>query len=299
MYTSISVGADDKPGIAYMAYGVPEGTHFKSQLRFAQAGSSSPGSTTDWEVSVIQEGKISCAGLCHETLACRASDLECVTPTSDCAPCAGGSVCVNGTCEATLTAPAYVQLPDGPGLFSSAGRLSNGEPVVAFYDKSTGDLYLAQRSEGNWSVLPLAVGPETDMGQWASLLVGADDTIHVGFQDALSDSLRYLSVKDGVVSSIETIDDGVRPDRPHPVGAAIALYPRGDGVGVVYQDSANADLLHAYKDGAWVHDDLMVGENNFGFYNATATDGDTTWVASFTYDLNKSPPGEVFVAEVP
>jgi hypothetical protein len=299
LYSSLTTAADGTPGIAYMATLVPSGAGFKSQLRFAEAVSTSPSASPDWNVTVVHEAPISCAGLCGAGQQCRAAAKECGTPSDDCGGgCGDGTACFAGTCEATLPAPTYADLPDGPGLFASAGRLANGDVVVAFYDRGGGDLHLATRSGETWTVTPLAAGAETDMGQWCSLAVGADDTIHLAFQDALTDSLRYLGISGGTPSAIETIDDGQRTDRPHPVGAAAVAFVDGGGFGVVYQDAASSDLLYGRKDGAWVHDDLMAGDNNFGFYNAVAVDGDVTWVGSFTYDRDKSPPGEVFVKKL-
>jgi hypothetical protein len=308
MYASLSVDASGVPGIAYLATAVPDGAGgFKSQLRWAQAATASPAATTDWSVSVIAEGGIPCAGLCGDEteFACVKSSNTCAMIESTCsAACGDGQACVSATCVDIVKAPLSEDLPDGPGLFASAARLPSGDPVVAFYDRTTGDLKLATFSAGTWTVSNLAVSPATDMGQWASLVVGGDGTLRVAFQDALADSLRYLEVSNGSVSPIETVDDGKRdPDRPHPVGAGATLFfDAGGQLGLAYQDSATNDLLLARRDatsGTWTHSDLMTGTIGYGFYNATAVSGGKTWVGSFVYNRNKFPPGEVVVQTLP
>jgi hypothetical protein len=125
----------------------------------------------------------------------------------------------------------------------------------------------------------------------------------VAFQDAVEDSLRYLTGTAGAILGIEMVDDGIRSaDRNHPVGAASAVVvePSG-GIAVVYQDAAQSDLLFARRDGAgvWTHGDLLAGEPGYGFYNAAVSEGGQVWVATFGYDREKYPPGEVWIANLP
>jgi MYXO-CTERM domain-containing protein len=305
LYNSLSVDASGVPGIAYLATAVPDGAGgFKSQLRWAQAASTSPAATSDWSVSVVAEGSIPCAGLCDDSqFACVKSSNTCQMIESTCAAaCGDGKACISATCVDVVAAPVAEDLPDGPGLFASAARLPSGDPVVAFYDRTSGDLKLATFSAGTWTVSNLAVETATDMGQWASLIVGGDGTLRVAFQDALGDTLRYLEVSNGSVSAIEMVDSGLRDDRPHPVGAAATLFfDAGGQLGVLYQDAATNDLLLGRRDasGTWSHTELMVGPIGYGFYNAAAVSGGKTWVATFGYDREKFPPGEVIVQALP
>lgn len=306
LYNSLSVDASGVPGIAYLATAVPDGAGgLKSQLRWAQAASASPTATTDWSITVIAEAGIPCAGLCGDAsaFACVASNNKCAMIESTCSSsCADGQACVGGSCVGIVKAPAVEDLPEGPGLFASAARLPSGDPVVAFYDRSGGDLKLATFSAGTWTITSVAVAAETDMGQWASLAVGGDGTVRIAFQDALADSLRYVEVANGSVGAIELVDDGVRADRPHPVGAAATLFfDAGGQLAVAYQDSAANDLLIGRRDagGAWTHQELMTGAVGYGFYNAAAVSGGKTWVGTFVYDRTNFPPGEVVVQELP
>jgi hypothetical protein len=304
LYNSLSVDAGGVPGIAYMATRVPDGAGgFKSQLRWAQAANASPASESDWSITVVAEAAIPCAGLCDAaTEACVASTNQCAPMETTCsATCSDTEECVGGACVAIVKPPAVEDLPEGPGLFASAGRLPSGDPVIAFYDRTAGDLKLATFSAGTWSLLPVAVDTQTDMGQWASLIVGGDGVVRIAFQDALADSLRYVEVNGTEVGDVETIDDGQRDDRPHPVGAGAALFFDGSAtLSVVYQDAATNDLLLAQRGSSgWTHDDFLTGEIGYGFYNAAVVDGSTTWVATFGYDRAKFPPGQVFVEKMP
>jgi hypothetical protein len=307
LYNSLSVDAAGVPGIAYMAAAVPDGAGgFKSQLRWAQASSASPGASTDWSITVVHEAAVPCAGLCGDdsVFACVTASNTCAMKEDTCATaCAADTeACVAGACVAITKTPVAEDLPEGPGLFASAARLPSGDPVVAFYDRTGGDLLLASFSAGTWSVTPVAAGADTDMGQWASLAVAADGGVHIAFQDALADSVRYVAVTGGSVGGLEMVDDGVREDRPHPVGAGAALFFDAAGnLAIAYQDSATNDLVLARRDsgGVWTHEDFLAGAPGYGFYNAAAVNGSKTWLGTFTYDREKFPPGEVIVEAVP
>ncbi len=305
-YNSLSVDASGVPGIAYLATVVPDGMGgFKSQLRWAQAGTATPTGSTDWSITVVHEAGIPCGGLCDDTtFACVTATNQCAMVETTCATAcvAATEACVAGACVPVSAAPVVEDLPEGPGLFASAGRTAAGDPVVAFYDRTGGDLHLATFAAGTWTVTPVVVAAESDMGQWASLAVGEDGVVHLAFQDALADSLRYVAVTGGAVGGIEMVDDGQRADRPHPVGAAAHLFFDASGaLAVAYQDSATNDLVLARRGegGVWTHEDFLAGEVGYGFYNGAAVDGSKTWLGTFAYDRDKFPPGEVIVSDVP
>jgi hypothetical protein len=305
LYSSLTVDAAGLPGVAYMTAAIPDGTGFKAQLKWAQAMVAAPTAPTDWTVSVVHEARISCAGLCGDPAAnvCVKASLSCAVKDSGCAGgCSGGSECVAGACAEVIPAPAEViDLPEGPGLFASAGRLPDGKPVIAFYDRSTGDLELATTDGVTWTITPLDAVAETDTGQWSSLFVAGDGTIHVAYQNAIDDSLRYVSVAAGIAGKPELVDDGKRPDRLHPVGAGSAVFIDAAGaLAIIYQDAADNDLLVARRDGAgvWTHAGLLTGEIGYGFYNAAAVDGGKTWVATFGYSGAKNPPGQVWITSM-
>jgi hypothetical protein len=308
LYNSLTVDQNGVPAIAYMASRVPDGSNgFKAQLKWAQASSATPASSADWTISVIYEAPIPCAGLCGDPAAnaCVAATNQCAVIEATCSTACGSTqACVGGTCVDTLADPGpTVDLPEGPGLFASAGRLPDDKPVVAFYDRTQGDLMLASFDGATWTTIPLDSQMTTDTGQWSSLAVSADGTVHVAYEDAVDDSLHYITWTGGTVGMPELVDDGIRPDRPHPVGGGAAMViDASGGVDVVYQDSATNDLLVAKRDpgtGMWSHSDLLAGTVGYGFYNSAANDGGKTWVATFGYTREGKPLGQVYVTPMP
>lgn len=308
LYASLTIDAGGVPGIAYMAHAIDDGMGGKrAQLRWAQASSAAPKSEADWSVAIVAEVGIPCTGLCGDpdVSACVVASNRCEPVAATCAPeCSGDTACVGGACVDIIPLPEAVDLPEGTGLFASAGRLPDGAPVVAFYDRTTGDLRLAYRdAAGAWQLAPLDAAPETDRGQWASLAVGADGTVHVAYQDALGDRMMHVTWSGGVAGAPEVVDDGLRdPDRPHPVGASAALVVDAQGgLAVAYQDEATSDLLFARRDasGAWTRADLMAGDEGFGFFVAAAVDGATVWVSNYVYDREFYPPGVLRVTTLP
>jgi hypothetical protein len=306
LYTSLSLSKTGVPGVAYMATGIDDGKGGKkSQLRWAQAKNATPAAQADWTVTVVAEAGIPCAGLCKTSEVCVKATAVCQVPETTCGDtCAGDTACVGGMCTDILPSPSFTDLPEGTGLFASAGRLPDDRPVIAFHDRSTGDLRLAVlEAAGTWSVVPLDATPEADTGQWASLVVAKDGTVHVAYQDATTDRLLVVSWKDGQVGAIQVVDDGLRPpERPHPVGASAQLMLLGDGsLRVAYQDSALSDLLLATRsqDGTWTRIELSAGPDGYGFYAAAAVEASNVWVSNFVYSTTIYPPGQLEVGKAP
>lgn len=308
LYTSLTLDGNGVPGIAYLAYAVEnaDGT-LKAQLRWAQARSTAPSGPGDWTIETIAEAVTPCAGLCGAGRFCVAASNSCKPKDTGCNPACdedNAQGCVAGACVQVMPDPKAVDLPEGTGLFASAGRLPDGRPVVAFYDRNQGDLLLAVRgSDGAWTVAPLDASPDTDRGQWASLAVTSDGVVHVAYQDALADDLLYLSwTEGGGATAPVVIDNGERPgDRPHPVGAGVALGESASGrLIVAYQDSATSDLLYSVRDAAWSEPaTLQAGPPGYGFYTAIGHDGRDTWVSNYVYDRTERSFGIVRVHKVP
>jgi MYXO-CTERM domain-containing protein len=315
-YTSMAQDVDGTLGIAYMVTNIPNGAGgFSAELRFAQSTTPNPASTGDWAITKIAIAPIKCTGLCVtaeaplcviSTEACTAEDMTCA------ATCAKGTGCVGGTCVPVEDVPGAPGLPEGPGLFASAGYLPNGVPVVAYYDRTGGDLHLASSTTGSsWDDVDLTAPeltedppglPSGDDGQWTSMAIASDGTVHIAYQDALHDRLMHVTWKDGVATLPEVVDDGLRTgDRPHPVGGGAHLFFDKDGaIGILYQDEATSDLLLARQGsgGTWTHSVYLEGAIGYGFYNAHANQGRTTWIGTYGYERDKFPPGEVYLQKL-
>ncbi len=309
LYTQISLDGGDVPTIAFMVTGIA-GTMggFTSELRVAQASGANPSQASDWKVTTVDSTRMRCAGLCPAGQACieaamvngmpngDPSQSSCQATTSDCTPaCATGDACLTGVCT-TVLAPTTGDLPEGTGLFTQLRRTSSGLTLV-YYDREQGDLKMATQAGAAFTVATLDGGdPSTDRGQFCSAEYGSDGTLHVAYVDAIADQLLYLGVTSASPSpQPEVVDDGMRDDGPHSVGAGAALHLAGSTVEVVYQDQVLSDLLIAKRASGWSHNPLDSGLVGYGWWPHLVDDGAQTFITQFVYDRSAGQPVGSFV----
>jgi hypothetical protein len=279
MYTSLTLRSDDgRPGIAYLAH-VQDAAGGRAEVRFASAQSPRPGTSGDWQTWVVDRAPL---------------------PPDDPAN------------------PAIYPLPEGLGLFIDSARLPNQAPVVAYYDRSKGDLKVAKFNvqSGQFAAAAVLDGSNgVDAGWSPSIAVDAKGVVHVAYVGATADDLKYVT--DAPSALPEVIDDGYRivgrtvDGLPKPefhfVGddAGIVLPPGGGGPFVVYQDSTTQELLLAQKqpNGTWTHASIAGGTDpwpgGYGFFAADAIGKDqlvmSTWVVNLpAADFRDSNWVEVF-----
>ena len=299
LYASLAILDDGRPAIAYMAVGVDDGNGGRlAQLRYAVASDGAPSQNADWVISTIDERLISCAGLCGDGKVCAVTDGEerCASPTTDCPEeCGEEAACVGGTCTPAVADPASYDVPNGAGLWASQVLLPDGRPVVVYYDRNGGDLYLAEQVNGTWEIDSLDAAPGSDTGAWCDALVDDGGTVHVAYQDAIGDQLLYTSWSGGSAGAVEVIDDGVRAGetRTHPVGASATLFIDASGaLAVAYQDGAASDAVIARRaSGSWTRDDLLSGPLLDGFHISGVSKEGRSALASYQYDQSLLPPG--------
>ncbi|MCU1280393.1 MAG: hypothetical protein JWM53_3939, partial [bacterium] len=157
-WTSMTMGPDGKPAIAYSAWvakgasGMPE-----SQLRWAQATTTTPSSSSDWMVTVVDSRLASSNGA-------PATDMGVVDMAMAPPDMAG-------------TTPGDVLLPEGIALMAAAARKPDGTPGIAYYDRTRGNLRFVEwnPSTNAWNKPQIldgedAMGVDTDdVGLYASL----------------------------------------------------------------------------------------------------------------------------------
>lgn len=298
-YASLALDASDTPLVAYFSPRLrnDDGT-YRSELRAARAATATPTGPADFTVEVIESETIPCAGACAMGEVCVADGLRCLTPLdpSNCgmAGCMTGSCVDRGdgmgpVCADTLAPPTSQDLPEGVGLFASLELLPDGRPAVAYYDRTLGELHVRVRGADAWNGWTVEGGDTVDAGMHCDLAVGADGTLHVSYVEAVTDQLWYRQVNpdDGTSPGVEVIDDGVRPEGTHVVGADSAILVAPDGmVHVVYQDSTTADLLYARRSGGgtwtWA---VVANDRGYGFYNDLARAGDgSLWTSTYYID---------------
>jgi hypothetical protein len=294
-YNQLVLDAGDVPTVAYMIAGVQDGMgQVTAQLVVATAKSKQPMGPADWTKKVVESVRVSCAGLCGTGKACVYGDAKkdpsntvCKTPEKTCTPSCkmNTQACIAAMCVDALGAPA-ANLPQGTGLFAHFVQNASG-PQLLFYSRAAGALRLASGSD--WKVTTLEGGDGmNDLGRYIGGALADDGTLHVAFSSA-DGQLYYRSVKAGVMSSRELVDDGSRTvamsTEQHSVGAGAYLYLNSGKPVIAYQDSTATTLEEATRDTKWSHKTVAPGSmGSRGFYPQAAQISGTWWLLDVVYD---------------
>lgn len=208
--------------------------------------------------------------------------------------------------------PETGDYPEGTGLFTTQTRGNDGLPVLAWYDRTLGSLWMARFLDAGFGEPELLAGwghPDEaldgDMGTNVDIAVDADGAPHLCFQDGRTDTLRYLAPTLGIN---ETADDGARVNED---GRGYALHVVGEDCNmrfgtageplIVYQDSTGHDIFTARRDGmgeeaGWVRRAVRGQEAMyraaFGFYTRARVDGETLWISNWVYANEDEPATE-------
>ena len=172
--------------------------------------------------------------------------------------------------------------------------LVGGLPRVAFYDRSRGDLKLAQRSaQGDWSVSTLdGRDVERDMdtgdvGRFASAAVDAKQRLGVAYYDATHGVLRYIFAS-GAAPTAVVVDDGVYTDprtgsaRQHLVGQHVSLtFDLRDVAVLLYLDGGALSLKRARLMGDQVLEVIELPDRRPGAYLSAVMTQDGRLVGAY------------------
>lgn len=310
-YTSLAIGRDGSPRIAYMMTEGVVGADptKKTALKYAAASTSLPTSPADWSVTVVAEAvrpEPICGGDCGSGSDCVeiGNGPECQPTAIGCGGCASGEVCIDrtGMPECVARVPIIVpdDLPEGVGLFASLAFGPNDEPMIAYYDRLQRDLRLATgTSTGGFRLETLAGNDAmdpTDAGQHCSLAKGPNDEMGIAYMDATNDNLMYIDL---MTRMPEVVDDGIAPPNLRMVGADASLVFDNQGrPAIAYQDPTEIDVVYARRLGTppmWntevIYGDAppgaMVGVAA-GFYVSQGRRAETAYISnvdvSFTED---------------
>jgi len=259
-----------------------------------------------------------CQNLCASTEACvpkTGTATGCEAKGTSCTPaCATGEACVGTTCKKALEAKA-ADTPQASGLWPNVIVVSGG-PVLVYHDRVEGKLKAASRSGATWKIGTASPASADTLGAFCSAAVDASGGIHVSYQNATKLTLHYAQISASTLSATatEVIDDGIRTDGPHPVGADSAIRIDGaNAVRVLYQDQRTTDLLAAKRAGAnsWTPNTatdanlgrlLKGGTRGSGFYSDLTVDGGQVYGSTFYYDPNapsEAPKGGLLFFGVP
>jgi hypothetical protein len=304
---SAMVMIDGKPNITYLAINIPSAElpgAFHADLRWASATSSTPKTKTDWAISTIESSTMPCRNLCSSSQACIANgddSSSCKDKDTSCASCSNTEVCIAGACVTPIANVGFEDLPLAIGLWPCPVATAGG-PAVFYYDNLQGVLRGATQSQGQWKPGVVQEVAGQKVGAFCSA-VPEGAKVHLVYQNLSRLSLHYTQVDPSTLaaSPTEVVDDGLRPDGPHPVGADSALVIDGNGaLSVIYQDAQTADLLAAKRTGAdtWTPSDTVDanrgrlpkgGPRGYGFYSDLAQEGSVVYGSTFFYDPNNSP----------
>ena len=311
-YASISLDAEGRPAVAYMAadkeiVDVAAGhTRRYGQARLIKALSTAPLSSIQWGAPVVvaqSERDLPCGGPCASG-ECLEATLVCAEKTHDCAEdCSSSELCVSGQCVTVVKFSKLADWEYGAGLFMDSARHSNGDVAMVYYNRTKGNLEYRREVSGALGqrmVLDGATLDGTDNGDsglYPDLLIDGQDHEHVVYVDRTENALRYLD-RESETSTV--IDDGVRADAGkvvvHQVGADAELFLDGAGtLHVVYMDGTSYDVLYATRagDGTWSVEPVAGQEDPFngswGFFTNVTSWGGSWWISSFVIDNQTAP----------
>ena len=131
------------------------------------------------------------------------------------------------------------------GEYPSLAFGPDGQPAIACYERTSGDLKLARFDGANWTVE--TVDSTGDVGQYASLAFAPDGQPAIAYYDATNGDLKYRRW-DGASWTTWTVESaGV-------VGRSASLkFGPGGQPGIAYLDSSNSSIKYAYWSGLnWV-----------------------------------------------
>jgi len=306
-YTALHLSSDGRPAVGYMVNGLVDPTNPAariSELRYAVAAVTDPTDASDWDIDVVDQTQVPCTGLCGTDEVCVADTWLCAAEDTACGDCVEGEGCVAGVCVPILEEPAYVDHPEGIGLYVHASHLADGRPVLAYHDRTHGLARLAIHDGAVWQTHTLEGDDYHDTGLYMAMVIDASDVIHLSYTDAVADDLIYfVADTSGATVLREVIDDGIRADGGHVVGLDSVIFLDGATPTVVHQDGTTMDLLIAARQGAdnWTQTKLREKEfANHGFFVDVAVDTDgTIWAAEYIYDWSTDPIYRLEVFTVP
>jgi len=169
--------------------------------------------------------------------------------------------------------PCAAAGPRGAGAHLSVA-VRGEHAAVAAYDAVEGALHLLRGKAGSKptkvTLSPTSVpGGSADVGRFASIALTGDGRARIACQDA--DRGRLLLVQENTVGGplqANVVDDGVRADGHHRVGADAALIMAPDGgVVIAYQDtrSATVNVVRVLPSGKAVGRTALATDRAAGF----------------------------------
>ncbi|MCK5796833.1 MAG: hypothetical protein KAI47_06615, partial [Deltaproteobacteria bacterium] len=309
-YTAVTI-VGGKPAIAFFVQNISKsaGT-FGSELRWALAQTTSPKSATDWTISVIDAGFSPCQDLCAKDEGCfvTTTGSACKKVATGCATCAAKTACLAGKCEPVLEPSKLTDIPKALGIWPTLVATTSGTVFAVYHDALAGTLKVARLASASATTWTKKVVASSKSGEIVGAYPDATATateLQIAYQNATRGTLHHLDLELTTLASkgTSTIDDGLRPDGRHRVGADPAILVDSVGTArVAYQDQQTSDLLVVTRSapGAWTPKKagdanlgrlLKGGDKGYGFYTGLVLVGASVYGSSFVLEANGKPPG--------
>jgi len=285
------------PIVAAFAPAHAEGADTPSRLRLFSALKAAPAVAADWAGAVVDTetvpaAAVACANACANGKVCAATAAgggeACVAPAAGCTGCLPTQVCNGSQClDLHPPPPHFDSVPAGRGAWLDVAISQGGEILLAAYSASQGDLALyrgpstasMQRKILDRSLIP---GGSSDFGRFAALVEGDAGRMWVACEDTQRG--RLLLVRETETSSaVEVLDNGLRSDGRHRVGADVRLVRHNSGgLLIAYQDTRRAELVVARLSapGATAERTVLSSGGAAGFSPSLVALGGKAWVVA-------------------
>ena len=259
-YSSLVLTTAGVPVVAYLRIEPPTATGKPtSGVYVAKAANAAPGDPSEWTITEVVSGEMTCRPqFCGTGQSCLETG-ECVTPAAGCTGCTDTQACVAGACVAALANPWVEDLPPAIGLHISLARTATGFGLV-YYDRNAGNLQGVSNDGTTWGMPFLIDGYAAgnpfigDSGVGASLVVDAMGKWHVSYVDGAEEKLKYARISGTTVEVKEVVDDGAlsgttpNPDGRHIVGDDSSIVvTEGGEVRIAYQDATSQHVMYATR----------------------------------------------------
>ncbi len=257
---------DGKPVIAYMHLEAGNGGRTRTKISLARGRVESPKEPGDFDfqdIAIDEDGPCR-AGSCGGGEACIKATGTCTKTVGGCEPvCKEGTACITQDNKAACVATqgSVETYPRGLGPYIGFAQGKGGLGIVA-YDGYHGNLMgFLDKGKGTWDrvVLDGETGKRSDqtaldtgdVGIAASLTIAPNGTWHVSYVNGSDETLRYISMTDGVPGKSEIVDDGTtvegkpHADGKHIVGDDSTIRVDGDTITIFYTDASSLELRRA------------------------------------------------------
>lgn len=255
---------DGKPVIAYLEYdSYTDKT--RSKVVVARATKELPREAADFtfvDAAVVEDNPCM-ADACAPGSVCVKSSGTCTAPATGCEPaCAAGQGCVEVDGKATCSAlmGGLTSYPNVFGAYISLAHGPTGLGITA-YDRVRGNLIaLAESGDGfRQTLLDGETGDRAkntvvdtgDVGIASSLFIDDGNVWHVSYVNGFDESVRYITMQNGIVGTAEVVDDGTSvdgnpfADGKHVVGDDSVIRVESGVVTILYQDATVGVLRQA------------------------------------------------------